>query len=188
MMHESGTEDLRKVWAVILDWYQRNTPERMGGVGGPVSEDAIKAIESKVSARLPEEYKASLRIHNGGVAIHKYDLLAAEDVLSTWTRWKELSESGTFKEADVVYAASGEIQPKWWHEGWIPIARESGGDLLLIDTDPGPNGKLYQLVTIDRTEGPSVSRYRDFLHFLRSFADDIQANRYVLKEGDVNRA
>ncbi len=186
-MPENSDLPLENTWHDILDWYGRNAPERIPLVGGPAPEKVITAIELKAVVTLPESYKHSLRIHNGGIGIHTYDYLSAEDVLRIWTELKLQRDAGIFDKLEVVYAENGDIQPVWWHEGWIPIARDSGGSLLFIDTAPGFNGRTYQLVSLDTIEGPSISRWKDFSTWIRSFAEDLKKDRYYVEEGNIIR-
>jgi cell wall assembly regulator SMI1 len=186
-MPASTDSALAEIWHDIIEWYRRNAPERVSLVGGPAPEEAITAIESKAVVKLPESYKDSFRIHNGGIGIHKYDYLSAEEVLGSWSELKNQQDAGTFNNLEVVYAEDVRIQPVWWHEGWIPIARDSGGNLLLIDTAPGSNGTIHQLLSLDMIEGPSVSRWKDFFTWIRSFAEDLKRDIYYMKEGNVIR-
>lgn len=180
---------LAAAWRDIVDWYSQHEPERIDSIAGPAPEAAIAALESQVGVKLPPSYADSLRLHNGRIAIHKYDFLSAENAARTWSEWKAQRDAGQFANAEVIYAEDGRIQPQWWIPNWIPVARESGGNMLLIDTAPGPNGTLYQLIALDMIEGPSPSRrWKDFPTWVQSFADDLKAGRYSVVDGDMVRS
>lgn len=41
---------------------------------------------------------------------------------------------------------SGDVGDGGYRRGWIPFAETGGGDLLVIDVDPGPTGRVGQVV------------------------------------------
>jgi hypothetical protein len=58
------------------------------------------------------------------------------------------------------------VQPVHFDAGWIPFAQDGGGCLLCLDINPGPKGKLLQLIQWEMRGGgafvraPSLSAFR----------------------------
>jgi cell wall assembly regulator SMI1 len=70
------------------------------------------------------------------------------------------------------------LQPVQFDVQWIPFARTGGGDVLAVDTNPGPAGQYGQIV---RAGGPAGS-YPEVV--ASSLADLLRGNVTMLAEGE----
>ena len=185
VVESSAKPAVESVWNDIESYLQANAPEAHQALPAGASQEEIDSLEAGTGARLPEEYKASLKRHNGKARVQHYRLLSAADALSSWSSMRKLSDQGTFAANEVVYGEGGEFQNTWWHPGWIPVAEDSGGNLILVDTAPAERGTQGQIIQWDTVEGPSLARQKTFLSWLESYRDDLQAGKYKVDESGI---
>ncbi len=74
------------------------------------------------------------------------------------------------------------VQKAYAHPGWIPVARDWGGNNLAIDLAPGPTGKWGQVIIIGRDYDCKYVVARSWAAFLASFADDLASDRVSVDE------
>lgn len=89
--------------------------------------------------------------------------------------WRELVEDGTFDDAADHDASNGQgsVKPGWWNVGWIPLDADGGGNGSVVDTDPGENGVVGQVLDMDHEVGPSGPRFASVTEYLKDIADRI---------------
>ena len=79
------------------------------------------------------------------------------------------------------------IQKAYAHPGWIPVARDWGGNNIAIDLAPGPMGKWGQVILFGRDYDCKYVIARSWSHFLGIVSDDLTSDRVVVDEesGDM---
>jgi cell wall assembly regulator SMI1 len=77
------------------------------------------------------------------------------------------------------------IQKAYAHPGWIPLARDWGGNNIAIDLAPGPAGKWGQVIIFGRDYDCKYVIARSWAAFLAIVADDITSNK-VFVDDDTN--
>jgi cell wall assembly regulator SMI1 len=65
------------------------------------------------------------------------------------------------------------VQKAYAHTGWIPLARDWGGNCLAVDLEPGPMGKCGQIIIFGRDYDCKFVVARSWASFLASLADDL---------------
>jgi cell wall assembly regulator SMI1 len=179
------TKDIEKaiqnIWKDIENWYRTNVPHFLEDLRDGVSDEHINEFEALFGVSLPEDYKASLKIHNGYVSLHDYTYLSLDVVFHKWSSMTKLSESGSFEENEVS-DAGGLIQNTWWHRGWIPFAEDGGGNMICIDMMPTEAGVKGQILYMELRSGPFVSKYKSFLEWLDGYKDDLYQDVYEVDE------
>ncbi|MFF7633081.1 SMI1/KNR4 family protein [Kitasatospora sp. NPDC008050] len=135
-------------------------------LGAPVTPERIGEVERELGVTLPVDFAASL-------AIHSSVLLTGVEVIGCAEHWSldellsaydELGASWTSEEPD------DEIRRDWgWRPGWLPLAAEPDGSLIMLDLDPGRAGVHGQIVYADQGT-PSHVIESSWLGVLESFA------------------
>lgn len=74
------------------------------------------------------------------------------------------------------------IQKAYAHPGWIPLARDWGGNNLAVDLAPGPAGKWGQVIIFGRDFDCKVVVARSWSAFLATVADDISSQKVFVDE------
>lgn len=74
------------------------------------------------------------------------------------------------------------IQKAYAHPGWIPLARDWGGNNLAVDLAPGPAGKWGQVIIFGRDFDCKVVVSRSWASFLAMVADDMCSQKVFVDE------
>jgi cell wall assembly regulator SMI1 len=172
------------VWDEIEAWLGEHAPAVQGRLPAGASAESLDRLEKEIGVPLPPAYRSLLQRHDGGVPWRSYDLLSADEVLSGWKSNNEMQEQDPSKDAEVE-TAGGRIAETWWNRGWIPIARDSGGNQIAIDMAPGPAGQAGQIIRWDTLEGPSVTEHASFQALLQQLRDDLAAGKYTATEDET---
>lgn len=173
---------IQNLWKDIESWFKENAPIILDSLGDGASDQQINEFETSIGTMLPNDYKESLRIHNGDVYFHSYNYLSIDRALKKWSMMTELNQDGTFEGNEVEGAERGLIQNAWWHSKWIPFAEDSGGNMLCIDMAPGINGTKGQIIKMEIQSGPSATGHKSFLDWLRRYKDDLYGGKYEVDD------
>ncbi|KAL6719643.1 Cell wall assembly regulator [Lecanora helva] len=74
------------------------------------------------------------------------------------------------------------IQKAYAHTGWIPLARDWGGNNLAVDLAPGPVGKWGQVIILGRDYDCKYVVARSWSAFLAMVADDMAGEKVFVDE------
>ena len=77
------------------------------------------------------------------------------------------------------------IQKSYAHPGWIPLARDWGGNNIAVDLAPGPTGKWGQVIIFGRDYDCKYVVARSWAAFLAVVADDLTSEKVFVDE-DTN--
>jgi len=149
----------------------------------------IQQAELTLALRLPEDFKASCRLHNGGYVVDlvtEMQILSLEEVVSNWQILKDCLDQGSWDDLtpdqflqDRSRWQTPPLQLVWWHPQWVPIGRDRAGNCCCLDMAPAPEGLVGQVIDWDHEVGPSRVLAPGFFEILSTFADDLEAGKYV---------
>ncbi|KAJ5126260.1 hypothetical protein N7526_008437 [Penicillium atrosanguineum] len=171
-------------WRKIERWLENNYEELLDNLG---------------------EVRESLMIHDGqergglptGV-LFSCMLLDCEEIVQERRTWKTVNDE--FLSNSMVNSAPGNpgwrnelldrqdsqppgaVQKAYAHHGWIPVARDWGGNHLAIDLAPGPAGKWGQVIIFGRDYDCKYVVARSWAAFLATFADDLCSGKVIVDE------
>ena len=74
------------------------------------------------------------------------------------------------------------IQKTYAHAGWIPLARDWGGNNIAVDLAPGPMGKWGQIIVFGRDYDCKYVIARSWAAFLAMVADDVSSEKVFVEE------
>ena len=74
------------------------------------------------------------------------------------------------------------VRKAYAHPGWIPLARDWGGNNIAVDLAPGPAGTWGQVIIFGRDFDRKYLVARSWSAFLATVADDLQADRWAVDE------
>jgi cell wall assembly regulator SMI1 len=201
MMNKDQTTDtIQLLWQRIEAWLSRYAPHAWQMLHPGASEWEIQQAEVAMSIILPENFKASYRLHDGGYIIDlvtEMNILPLRDIVAEWQMFKELEDVGTWSDATLPYYfteriiragwQTGPIQPVWWHQHWIPIGRDRAGNNCCLDLIPTAGGSVGQVIDRDHEAGPSRVLASSFLEILFNFASDLEAGAYLDSDAGLKR-
>ena len=86
-------------WEKLETWLEANRPAVLADLNAGADEAAVDDLQARLGLRLPEDFIACLRVHNGqkGQAAPLFDtyaFLPARRILMSWTSWNELQGGG----------------------------------------------------------------------------------------------
>jgi len=74
------------------------------------------------------------------------------------------------------------IQKAYAHPGWIPLARDWGGNNIAVDLAPGPVGKWGQIIIFGRDYDCKYVIARSWAAFLATVADDMSSEKVFVDD------
>jgi cell wall assembly regulator SMI1 len=180
---------MKDLWERLGSWVAAHTGSSLRLRKG-ASERSIAAAEKALSLRFPEDFRASLLLHDGQDAgdggvfewMPGCDPLAPlEAIVERWKEEQDLAGEYTSDEIEVV--ERGRLHSVLWHPKRIPVAgnRWWDGDNTYLDLFPGPKGKSGQLVTFV-TECDLVVLGPSFREALQDYVEALEQGDWVFSE------
>lgn len=139
-------------------------------------------------------------------------LLDCEEIVQEWKNWRVVNEeylqggsahSTTKTFASSSSSSSAQRQNPFWrqdlldkqesqppkaihkayaHAGWIPLARDWGGNNIAVDLAPGPAGRWGQIILFGRDYDCKYVVARSWAAFLAQVADDLGSDKPYVDE------
>ncbi|KAL1921081.1 uncharacterized protein VTP21DRAFT_11716 [Calcarisporiella thermophila] len=151
-------EQMKGLWTRWENWLNANTKQELYSktLKPGASEAEIASLEEQLGVKFPQDFRHSLKIHNGqeeiGGLIGGYTLLPLDQILSEWETWRDVYEEELDDDdsEQEVGESFGPIQmDEWWHLSWIPITSNGGGDGHCLDLAPAEGGTIGQIFHFD---------------------------------------
>ena len=112
-------------------------------------KEQIQEFEGLAGAAFPAEYYELYQAVNGEnqymASVLGFELLSIQ---AAQEEYRVLLDC----PYQVLSAEEGRIKEGEYRRGWIPIAHDGGGSFILMDLEPGKNGKYGQIITLDRED------------------------------------
>lgn len=181
---------MKEIWTQIDDWLIANAPQIFEDLQSGASETEISELEESLAIKLPEDVKASYRIHNGQSDgtygfLDGREFLSVERIKQEWTVWKDLLDSGTFQDQDGHDIGSEPelgIRNVWWSAKWIPITYDGGGNHDCLDLEPSEGGNVGQIITMWHDDSDRKLVASSFREWLQEYAEGLKEGKFVLSE------
>ena len=152
------------------------------------TDEEIVSAESSVGVRFPEDFRASLKRHNGQaryeVVVGMGALLSTQEIVEQWSVWKELLDEGSFQDDDMDVVPDPGVKAIWWNPRWIPITHDGSGDHDCLDMDPAEAGTVGQIIEMWHDDNVRPLRAPSFLSWLTTAASDMEAGTLAWEDGN----
>ena len=170
-MTETGTdvtESVRQAWARIEASLGRVLPASLAQLREPADPAAIDAVEADLAVALPEDFRASLLIHNGTrwrsshlgqpSPVPLEGLRDTDGIVETTRMWRDGYAPEPLWDDPRVWAyqvddgslfLNGPVRPIAGSAGAVVVGDMNGDVLWLLDLDPPPGGTPGQVVRVD---------------------------------------
>lgn len=181
---------MQEIWLRIEDWLRDNAPTGLDVLASGASDTKISELEEYLSIQLPEDVKASYRLHNGQIA-YEYGLfngcefLSLERIKNEWQIWKELLDSGTFQSADGQDQGCEPdlgVANVWWSAKWIPLTYDGSGNHDCLDLAPAEGGKVGQIISMWHDDAARKIIAPSFRDWLQSYAEGLESGKFVFSD------
>lgn len=185
------TASVTESWNRLETWYRSHAPEIMETLRPGALESEITAFEKRTGLTLPDDVRASLRIHDGqqdwvspgaivGVPFDRLERIAGS--LEFWRslhRDQQLSDVDCEFDEECTSYPEDAIRLQWCNPNWVPIGNWDG-NCYGIDLDPGPNGVLGQVINFGRDEQQKFVLALSWGQYLEDIADELEAGNLVV--------
>jgi cell wall assembly regulator SMI1 len=144
--------DVSHSWA-LLDAWLVSAPDAISiELNPPATDEEIGALERELGVSMPDEFIASLKIHNGQAGSYTGDFAGGEALLDIggiakeWGNWRYRVTAGDFD--GITSDSDDKVKDDWYNLKWILFAHNDCGDHLCLDLDPAPGGTVGQVIRV----------------------------------------
>jgi cell wall assembly regulator SMI1 len=181
---------MNDLWERLGSWAAKNAGRELGLRKG-ASESSIAAAEKTLALRFPDDFRASLLLHDGQDAgdddsLFEWmpgcsPLVPLEAIVERWKEEVELAEE--YPNDDIKVVEHGRLHSVLWFSKRIPIAgnRWWDGDNTYLDFFPGPKGKSGQVITFV-TECDLVVLGPSFRQTIALYVEALEKGDWVFSE------
>jgi cell wall assembly regulator SMI1 len=181
---------MQEIWARIENWLRVNAPQVLEVLQPGASDVQIGELEAFLSVQLPDDVKSLYRICNGQSAydyglIDGRELLSLERIKDEWSVWKDLLDSGTFRDDDGQDRGSDPelgIGNVWWSVQWIPLTYDGSGNHDCLDLSPAEGGTDGQIITMWHDDAERKIVAPSFRAWLQQYADGLESGQLIFSE------
>lgn len=145
-------KSIEEIWSGIEKFYKEHNPGGLLDLHRGASDEDLEATEESLGRKLPEDYKQSLRIHDG-------TSLDLSNAASIYGGWRMLGCEELLVESDVLTAQIELMNPATC----IPFSINGCGDTICMDM--GAGGRIL-FVYHDDEPTELDANYQEFLHSL----------------------
>jgi cell wall assembly regulator SMI1 len=181
----SPSKGVPESWERIVAWLQEHAPRHSFPLNPGASDAAIAAFEDAIGSKLPDDFKESVRLHDGGdcwIPPSHGELLSLDKILEQWRMYQSWQQRGDYAGADwIPPQIKGPIKPVFWNLKRIYIT-DNSGDHLTLDLDPPEDGAYGQILDHSHEVGPTEVVAPSWSAFLRQLVDDLESGKYVYIE------
>lgn len=171
-------------------WLAAHRPAILDNLQPPASDDELAALRARIGAELPPSFVRLYRWRNGqrnlrvGGPFYGLAFLSIADVIDQWKSWKSVIEEdpGLNEDTFTSSAVPGVVKELYANPLWIPFAYDWGGNHIGIDLDPGPNGRVGQVINFGRDEDAKYVLGQTVDDFLERIVAELEAGNFVLAE------
>lgn len=148
--------DVATAWSSITTWLDEHAPVTAATVRPPATEDEIRQVVARLGHDLPEDLPAWWRLSDGmpdergaGLVPHTaYRPLPVSEVVVEYERWLKYTDESCYRP-DGRHTPAGETGFGFC-TATVPICRDNGGGVLLLDLRPGPrHGGILHLDAVE---------------------------------------
>lgn len=179
-------EAIPQIWRQIEIAMRAHAPATLAQLAPGATEQAITELASLIGLRLPQDFRASYRLHDGGYVVDlttSMEILPLGRIAKEWRLLEELLRDDEWARQEPYYFTedvvrsgwqAGPIQPVWWNRRWIPFGSDRTGNLTCLDLDPAAGGTVGQIIDWDHECGPSRLLFSGFRQLLDTLAAQLE--------------
>jgi len=186
-------------WQRIETWADENAPRMLEDLNEGASEDRIVALESELALSVPDEFRRSLKRHDGEhdgwpnkVFAGRGAYLGVDRTLQEWRQRLEFAKSASEEDEewnrdeqirDGIISVVGPVKPDLFCKEWIPVMECNGDVFWALDLSPAEGGAPGQLIEVDWEACSWRVVANSFGELLSSYASSLEAGTYQVADG-----
>jgi cell wall assembly regulator SMI1 len=166
----------------------------------PINATEMMALQRTIKGvQWPKEYLELLHFHNGS-GQGQYELenfsfvlwhfMTSSRAITTYHSYCEQYQGQDMTGYSTGSIPSG-VQKVVWDEKWFPIFYSEGGELICLDFNPAPGGKMGQVIEIHK-RGTATHKWNSFIDFfnqtVKTITDDPEGEIFPNAEDEKKMA
>lgn len=175
---------MEHTWQLFEGWLAQHWLDGLACLNPPASDAQIAQLEAQLAVKLPADFIACLRVHNGqsGSAslFDGMEFLSCEEIYRQWQVWQGLLDGGDFD--DITSEPDEGIKDDWWNAKWVPFTHNGSGDHLCLDLDPDESGAVGQVISMWHDMEARELKAASFGEYFQAYVSDLLAGAYVYAE------
>jgi cell wall assembly regulator SMI1 len=129
---------VRKAWNTIETVLAREDPEAHASLAPGASEEQVRVLEQALGTSLPQDFRESLRHHNGQRLPNSEHSFVDHGFLLPCALIAEMRDMLNQIDAEVLDQIRVEGRPippgEWWNRNYVPFL-DANGNMLCVDLD-----------------------------------------------------
>jgi cell wall assembly regulator SMI1 len=183
---------MKELWERLELWLKSNYPELLDTLNDGATDEMIINAEEKLGIKFPNDFKESLKIHNGQKSnfdypglIGGYELLSLDNIVEEWQVWTNLLDDGEFNDWDELIFNTNKVKSdQWWRNKWIPITANGGGDHHCLDLDPTEKGRFGQVIEMWHDDENRELVGDSFKQCFYIIVENLENGTYYIEDND----
>jgi ankyrin repeat protein len=172
---EAVAPSIDDLWGGVQKWCESRAPDLAARFQ---IREATDTELPEDWADLPGDARRQLVHWQSGLPFYDYAGLSLEDAIAVWAELDAQIESGELLGRSANALGPDEpVARQYWHADWVPVARDTDGNLLIVDLAPEATGICGQLVSWSREEGPLSVLASGLTPYLRLLAARLRGGR-----------
>ena len=182
---------MNEVWKRLEAWLNENLPETLAGLNKGCTEADIVRLERETGIALPDSFRTFYSMHDGqrlleGAGLfYGIELLPLSDILRAWNVWLDVIEwakqTGNDMDESQISLMPGKVKALYANDKWIPFASFLDSNHLGLDFDPGPEGKIGQVINFGRDEEQKAVLAHSFGEFIDRYIAGLESGEAVIR-------
>lgn len=169
-------------------WLASFRPEILENLQPPASDAELASLQERIGVSLPESFIGLYRWKNGQRDIQQmgpfYGLgfLSIADLLEQWETWKDdVRENPELNESAYNSSAvPGVVKALYSNPLWLPFAYDGVGNHIGVDLDPGPNGRVGQVINFGCDEEVKYVLGQTVDDFIQRIVKELERGNFIL--------
>lgn len=183
---------MKELWERLETWLKAHYPELLNSLNDGATDNMIINAEEKMGIKFPNDFKESLKIHNGQKGdfdypglIGGYQLLSLENIAEEWEVWTNLLKEGDFNDWDELIFNTNKVKTdQWWRTKWVPITANGGGDHHCLDLDPSEHGSFGQVIEMWHDDENRELVGDSFKECFNIIVENLENGTYYIEDND----
>lgn len=171
-------------------WLATHRPRILANLQPPASDAELAGLAESLGVSLPPSFLDLYRWHNGQRdaaqpgPFYGLSFLSVAEVRAEWQNWNEIlaGDDSTDVHGFCASVVPGVVKELYANRRWIPFAGDGGGNHLGVDLDPGPKGRVGQVINFGSDEDVKYVLGRTVEAFIERIAKELEAGNYVLMD------
>ncbi len=173
---------ITQIWERIERELEAQFPHVLASLNSGATEDEIVAVERVFGMNFLDDFRESLKRHNGQndeiTLMGRGALLPVNEILTQWRSAQESYQDWGYASDHRCISDPG-VRSAWWHSRWIPFTMDCVGDYDCFDYAPATGGRFGQVIEYWHDMEKRPVRASDFKECLSALAESLEQKSII---------